>query len=291
MQARRLASLNAIRTFTLVAQSGSLKAASGELCVTASAVSHQLKKLEGELGVRLFSRSNNALCLTEAGRRFQLEVAPAISLVERAIERLQRDEAEVCVQASTSLAVRWLIPALDRFQVACPGARVRVATTSAQDPEWAWDVSIRYFRAGKTVPEGWELLVEDVSRPFVAPTLLAKARGKRAIGATSLPALQRAAGNWDWRLWCEANGLSLADLSLAHRFDTDDAALRACTAGLGMVLAPPFLAAREVESQLLVEVPGCVPVRIGSYRYQARPGAPMVGKFCDWLRSEASGVG
>jgi len=246
MQTRHRISLNAVRVFANVARTGSLTAAGAELGVTSSAVSHQLKKLEDELGVSFFNRRHNSVSLTDAGERFYQEVAPAIALIERSAEALYRDENEISVVASMSFALRWLIPSLDRFRAICPEARVRVETSSylAFPDLPASDVSIRYVRAGESI-DGWELLGRDFSRPVVSPSLLAREGNRREIAVSDVPALQCAAGNWDWKLWCEESGVSFSDLSLSHAFDTDDAALHACVAGLGMVLAPPLLTMRE----------------------------------------------
>jgi LysR family glycine cleavage system transcriptional activator len=282
-------SLNAIRVFTTVARIGSLTAAGAELGVTAGAVSHQLKKLEDGLGVSFFRRGNNSVSLTDVGERFYQEVAPAIGLIEHAAEALSRDENEITVQASMSLAVRWLIPALDRFRAVCPKARVRVETSPTSEGFAAMsvsDVSIRYFRTVEPIPEGWELLERDFGRPVVSPTLLAKSLERRE----PLPALICAAGNWDWKLWCEKTGVSLAEMFFAHEFDTDDAALHACVAGLGMVLAPPILIAKEMRSGALVPVPGYGPVEIGSYRYQRRSESRVVRQFCTWINAEAGNI-
>jgi LysR family glycine cleavage system transcriptional activator len=279
-------SLNSIRVFTTVARTGSLTAAGAELGVTPGAVSHQLKKLEDGLGVSFFRRGNNSVSLTDVGERFYQEVAPAIGLIEHSAEALSRDENEITVQASMSLAVRWLIPALDRFRAVCPKARVRVETSPTPEGFAAMpvsDVSIRYFRAIEPIPEGWELLERDFARPVVSPTLLAKSLERRE----TLPALICAAGNWDWKLWCEISGVSLAEISFAHEFDTDDAALHACVAGLGMVLAPPILIAKETRSGALVSLPGYKPVEIGSYRYQRRADSRIVRQFCNWINAEA----
>ncbi|TCP74176.1 LysR family transcriptional regulator [Rhizobium sp. PP-CC-2G-626] len=279
-------SLNAIRVFTTVARTGSLTAAGAELGVTPGAVSHQLKKLEDGLGVSFFRRGNNSVSLTDVGERFYQEVAPAIGLIEHSAEALSRDENEITVQASMSLAVRWLIPALDRFRAVCPKARVRVETSPTPEGFAAMsvsDVSIRYFRAIEPIPEGWELLERDFGRPVVSPTLLAKSLERRE----TLPALICATGNWDWKLWCEISGVSLAEISFAHEFDTDDAALHACVAGLGMVLAPPILIAKETRSGALVSLPGYEPVEIGSYRYQRRADSRVVRQFCNWINAEA----
>lgn len=284
MQIGGRVSLNAVRVFTTVARTGSLTAAGSELGVTPGAISHQLKKLEDGLGVSFFQRGSNSVSLTEVGERFYQEVAPAVGLIERSAESLYRHETEISVQASTSLAVRWLIPALDRFRTLCPGVRVRVETGSA--PGFpivpASDVSIRYFRAGEPT-HGWELLERDLSRPIVSPGLLARS----AACDQTVPALQCAAGNWDWKLWCEATGVSMGELSFAHVFDTDDAALHACVAGLGMVLAPPILIAKETKSGALVPLPEYEPVEIGSYRYQRRSDTRVARYFCSWIDTES----
>ena len=286
MQEKHRVSLNAIRVFAIVARTGSLTAAGAELGVTSGAVSHQLKKLEDELGVGFFRRGNNTISLTDVGRRFYEEVAPAIGLIERSADALYRDENEISVHATTSLALRWLIPSLDRFRALCPQVRVRVETSSARGfptvPDS--DVSIRHVRIGEAA-EGWEFLARDLRRPVVSPSLLAR-DASQEIAVPDIPALQCCVGNWDWKLWCETFDISPADLSLAHAFDTDDAALHACVAGLGMLLAPTILTGRETKSGALVTLPGYEPVETGTYRYQRRSESRAVRQFCGWMDTE-----
>lgn len=284
MHNRSRVSLNAVRIFATVARTGSLTAAGAELGVTPGAISHQLKKLEGELGVSFFNRGNNSVSLTDAGERFYQEIAPAVALIERSAEAFYRDQNEINVQASTSLAVRWLIPLLDRFRDACPEVRVRVETGSAPGfpTMLVADVGIRYFRADEPA-EGWELLCRDLSRPVVSPSLVA-ADGSTRISEVS--AIQCAPGNWDWKLWCERTGVPQQVLSFGHAFDTDDAALHACVAGLGMLLAPPLLTVKEVHSGALRALPGYEAIEIGTYRYLRRSESIAARRFCSWLHAE-----
>lgn len=287
MQERHRVSLNTIRVFAVVARTGSLTAAAAELGVTAGAVSHQIKKLEDELGISLFRRGNNTVSLTDAAQRFYDEVAPAIRLIERSAEALYRNEAEISVHASTSLAMRWLIPSLNRFRSLCPSARVRVETGSARglSAQADSDIAIRYFRDGEAA-EKWVLLARDVRRPVISPNLLAKYPNGRRPSIQDLPALQCTAGNWDWKLWCETYHMSLTDLSVAHQFDTDDAALHACVAGLGVMLAPPLLTGKETRSGELVVLPGYEPVASGAYCYRRRSETKVVRQFCRWMDAE-----
>ena len=287
MQNRRRISLNAVRVFAIAAGTGSLAAAGTELRVTAGAVSHQIKRLEEELGTVLFRRANNTISLTEAGARLFQEVAPAIALIERSAASLYRDENAIVVQATTSLALRCLIPSLDRFRALCPQVRVRVETYSARhktaDP--GADVQIRYFRNGEA-DEGWKVLARDVRRPVASPNLLKTVTNSSAATIAGLPAIQCARGNWDWSLWCAAANIRLTDLSFGNEFDTDDAAIHCCVAGLGVMLAPTILTSRETQSGTLLPVPGCKPIETGTYRYQRRSETRAVRQFCSWLETE-----
>ena len=76
-------------------------------------------------------------------------------------------------------------------------------------------------------------------------------------------------------------------IQIQHVFDTDDAALHAATAGLGMVLAPAFLTEREIRSGGLVALPGFGPVDLGHYRVVfQRHENRMTRKFRKWLGEE-----
>ena len=67
---RRLPPLNALKAFEAAARHESFTRAAEELCVTQGAVSHQVKALEAELGIKLFNRERQRLVITEAGRDY-----------------------------------------------------------------------------------------------------------------------------------------------------------------------------------------------------------------------------
>ena len=72
----RLPSLNGLRAFEAAARHLSFTQAASELNVTQTAISHQIKRLEQELGVRLFVRQNRALTLTPEARNISPASAP-----------------------------------------------------------------------------------------------------------------------------------------------------------------------------------------------------------------------
>ena len=79
-----------LRAFCVAARHRSFKIAADELCVTPSAVSHQMKELEDNLGVRLFERRTRSLDLTQAGATLLDDVAPLLRAVEQAYQRCTR---------------------------------------------------------------------------------------------------------------------------------------------------------------------------------------------------------
>ena len=119
--ARERVSLRAIAVFETVARLGSLKAASAELNLTPSAVSHQVRALEGELGVALFHREGRGVRLAPAGLEYSARLHGLLDAVRAATAEVAargRQPARtgiVRIRTPPSLANYWLIPRLPAF--------------------------------------------------------------------------------------------------------------------------------------------------------------------------------
>jgi len=100
--ARRLPSLNGLRAFEAAARHESFTKAADELCVTQGAVSHQVKALEAELGVKFFNREPKRLIITEAGRRYQEVVRDALERIAAGTDSLQQRQNAGVLTVSTS---------------------------------------------------------------------------------------------------------------------------------------------------------------------------------------------
>lgn len=284
-------SLNAVRTFTIVAKHGSITAAANELNVTASAVSHQIRKLEADLGTSLFVRSNNSIALTDTGRRFFEDSASGIAVIDRSAQALIQLAEEIVVRVSVDVAARWFVSALEDFKRRYPKVRVRVDTTHIVDAPLrpGEDAAIVYRRSHDDSGKG-DLLFRDFSRPVVSPALLASCGYHSPEDIGKLPALKSAEDLWDWRLWAKQMGLEEATIHIAHEFDLDDTAIRAACAGLGMVLAPRLTTESELEAGTLVELPGFEAIEMGSYYLLVSSrDVGIVGDFRSWLLQVMSG--
>src|SRR4029450_3534066 len=124
---RRLPSLNALKAFEAAARHESFTKAAQELHVTQGAVSHQVKALEAELGVRLFTRHRQRLAITDPGRSYLEVVRDAFDRLALGTDRVvQRQKSGVLtVTTSPNFAAKWLVHRLGRFLGNAPGKRLR----------------------------------------------------------------------------------------------------------------------------------------------------------------------
>src|SRR6185295_8345697 len=134
----RLPPLNALRAFLAAATHLSFALAARELHVTPAAISHQIKGLEENLGLRLFRRLARGLELTRAGQALLPKLRAGFDQLGDALEEMRAIEAPgtLAVSAATSFATRWLAPRLHRFVAAHPELDVRInASTRLIDPK------------------------------------------------------------------------------------------------------------------------------------------------------------
>src|SRR5437762_13346266 len=129
--ARRLPPLNGLKAFEAAARSESFTRAAEELNVTQGAISHQVKALEGTLGLKLFHRERQRLILTEAGRDYLAVVRDALDRIAFGTEQLlQRQESGVLtVSTSPDFAAKWLVNRLGHFAEQHPSIDLRVSAT------------------------------------------------------------------------------------------------------------------------------------------------------------------
>src|ERR1700716_1207613 len=221
----RLPSLNGLRAFEAAARHLSFTNAASELNVTQTAISHQIRRLEQELGIRLFVRQNRALALTPEARDYLPGVRAAFNVLRLAPDRLLRRNNDHVLTVSTlaSLAAKWLLPRLSAFQEANPGIDVRITTSTALIDFKSGDIdaAIRYGR-GQWPGLRAHWLMADERFPESSPALLAgKKPLRRPEDLAEHVLLDNSAGNNDdWRLWLTAAGLP-AHLSKQPRITFD----------------------------------------------------------------------
>ncbi|WP_445571910.1 transcriptional regulator GcvA [Pseudomonas sp. E102] len=240
--AARIPSLNGLKAFESAARHMSFTQAALELNVTQTAISHQIRRLEGELGVRLFLRLKDGLALTDEGRAYYPGVRSAFHELRHSTETLLDSVHNSALTVSTlvSFASKWLLPRLASFQEAYPNIDVRVsASTDMVDfRKGGTDAAIRYGTGDwKGLRADW--LMSDEVFPVCSPKLLVGPNALKAPGDLPHHTLLQVSGMTrdDWSLWLGAAGQPSA-LAEGSRltFDLAMMAVQAAIDGLGICI-------------------------------------------------------
>ncbi len=83
------ATLKELEAAIAIARRGTFRAASIDLGLSTTALSHTIGRLKTALGVRLFNRTTRSVCLTDAGRLFMQQVAPSLQDLHAALESVR----------------------------------------------------------------------------------------------------------------------------------------------------------------------------------------------------------
>jgi len=288
--------LNALRAFEAVVRAGSVGAAAVELCVTPSAISHQLRTLEHHVDVKLLARRGRTMELTDAGRAYFGAISPALAEIVRGTAAVfGRDERRrITIAAMPVFAVRWLIPRLGAFRQRHPDVEVRVSTSYRYVDLHESDVDVA-LRFGEGAWEGVraELLLEESVQPVCSPSLLAdRPPVVTAADVLQLPLVHMVLGRDQWDVWARARAVARAPApaTIAMHFDEPLGALQAAVDGLGVALGAKALVIDDLRAgRLVIPYDAELPADGGHYLvHTKRAGArPVVKAFCGWLRDEA----
>lgn len=128
--------LRHFRLVAAVADSGSLAAASLQLNLTPSALSHQLRDAEERLGIQLFQRRNRRLLLTGAGEKLLDSARRVLAQVDHAATALRGEAPEDLLRVSTACytVYGWLPPVLQRWQREHPRVELRIVLEATRQP-------------------------------------------------------------------------------------------------------------------------------------------------------------
>src|SRR5580698_1275902 len=294
----RLPSLNGLRAFEAAARHLSFTNAAAELNVTQTAISHQIRRLEEELGIRLFVRQNRALALTAEAKDYLPGVRAAFNDLRLATDRLLRKDNEHVLTISTlaSLAAKWLLPRLSAFQEAHPGIDVRITTSTALVDFKSGDVdaAIRYGR-GHWPGLRADWLTADQLFPVCSPALLTGNRPLRRTEDLVHRTLLHTSGGYDddWRLWLTAAGQP-SDISKQRglSFDLILMTVQAAIDGLGVALGRTTYVEGDIaKGRLVVPFKMALPADAGFYLVspQARAESPKLSAFRQWLLTSVQG--
>jgi LysR family glycine cleavage system transcriptional activator len=297
----KLPPLTELRAFEAAARHLSFKIAAAELCVTPTAISHQIKLLERYCGKTLFRRRPRPLKLTRAGEQLFPVVRDGFETFADVLATVRAGAAggRLRITATNAFAARWLVPKLPDWRAAHPRLKLDILGTDAVLDLAAdeADIAIRYAR--RPPPGGVCIeLTRDIFR-VVASSRLVGDRGK-SLSPTELanfplieiewPSTDPDAPNWQrWQTLARRRLKRVPDLarlqSLAFREELH--AIEAAISGQGIAICSDVLVGPELASGALVQVSK---LTLPGYRFYLvhRPDHPKlasISAFSAWARS------
>jgi LysR family transcriptional regulator, glycine cleavage system transcriptional activator len=290
-----LPSLTALRAFEAAARHLSVTRAAAELHVTQTAVSHQIKHLEAELGVPLFRREARGLALTRDGDAWARELGEVFARLRDANTRLRARPAArtptVAVSVIPSFGARWLVPRLGRFLAKHPGIDVTISASErlvdfVAEPV---DVGVRYGM-GDYPGLITHKLADDAFLVVCAPSLRRRLSSPSDLRRHTL--LHDDEPN-AWRTWLARNGVRGVDAARGTVITDSSMLVAAAVQGQGVALARRSLALDDLTAGRLVQpFPRVRPLPTGRAYYLVSPRAnlarPEVAAFRAWLVDEAA---
>lgn len=290
-------SLDLLRAFEAAARQHSFTAAAVELGTTQPAISQQIKRLEDQLGTRLFDRIYRGIELTEAGSILFQQVQAGLQNIDAGLSAISAQQQHEVLQVATdfAFAAYWLMPRLHRFHAANPQVDVSLVTSERSLNMLRTDIDVAVlfgdgrFKQGEShwlfseevFPVCSPLLLKDRPLPLPVQTLL------------EFPLLHlRGENSSNWFNWSgvfRELGISSAPAPGQLRFDNYTLLIQAAIGGQGVAIGW-----RHLVDNLLAQGLLCRPIaesvisRLGYYVVlpQRKRRGPLIQLFVDWLMAE-----
>ncbi|AWI81830.1 LysR family transcriptional regulator [Parazoarcus communis] len=311
--AERLPPLNALRAFEVAARHLSFRRAAEELSVTPTAISHQIRSLEEHLGVSLFRRLTRALELTPEGEAMLPKLREGMDCFSAAVAAVRAfaPDPRLVVLAPPSLALRWLLPRLQRFTSMYPEVELHLSGSAAMiDRGDAATQRLPDVEAAlSTAPEIWirngygrypgcrvDLVLEPDYTAVCSPQLL---RGKLPLRKpTDMryqtlihdDTIQDLQERPNWAEWLKVAGVKGVDTTAGPHFTDSGLAIAAALGGFGVaLLSRPLVAAEIAAGQLVAPFDISLGRRFAYYIVTPEEIAdrPVVAAFRNWLLDES----
>lgn len=282
--------LSVLQAFECAARHGNFTLAAGELNLTQSAISRQIRALEDQLGVSLFERVRQRVVLSVAGQSLLPEVIRLLGQTEEMVLRAMAaadGKKVLSVATLPTFGARWLTRRLPDFLGKHPGTAVNVGSRSEPFDFSVdrFDVAIHY---GKPI---WAhgictYLCSETILPVGSPDLMSRWPSCQVSDFTGAPLLHLATRPKLWSEWFELGGLDGPNAFHGSRFDQFNMIIEAAVAGMGFALLPRYLIEEELRSgTLAVVVPR--PMTTDQNYYVVLPEGkadnPSATSFQTWL--------
>ncbi|MCL1059000.1 LysR substrate-binding domain-containing protein [Shewanella gelidimarina] len=288
---RRLPPLNPLRAFESAARHQHFARAAEELCVTNSAVSHQVKALEAALGVSLFEKEGRNAKLTQVGQNLLPAIQEAFDIISQACEKAIEPglSGRLVISAPPELASKWLIKQIGDFAVRYPSIDVSllVHPSDAQNINAQADLSIIYGAGDADWNRFWATPITQMEFfPVCSPALL---QADKPLNLSAQRLLHDDQDGKTWATWLGAHAPHILNTPQHLNFAHAGLSLEAAIAGYGVAIGDNLTATADLNAGKLVRpfiesVPS-----LGNYYLVAekrKRSDAKLNTFIDWLQNQ-----
>lgn len=278
-----------LATFQAVIETGSFAAAAKSLGLTPSAISHQMRALEGMLGQRLFLRDKRQVTPTEEALSYATTIAESFARLISATTRLATGAGarRLPIHCSPSFATLWLVPRLKDFHREHPD--IDISLFASHEPARLGQdgilIDIQYARP---VPETCEAIVlaEETIVPLASPAFLAEHHVSSVSDLARVPILHSLRCVVQWSQWGARFAPGIALNRRGFQFDRAHLALVSAADGLGILLESTLQAGALLKQGRLVMPFADFSIPAVAHRLIYRredDGHPDILAFIDWI--------
>lgn len=257
-----LPSLSSLYCFASAAKHLSFTLAADELHISQSAVSHRIRKLEGELGFKLFQRLTRRLTLTEEGRHLFSVLRSALVDIDNEINNIRSKELDgtLNITAPPSFMGCWLVPRLPLFRAERPGVQITIKTRLdlVDFRTEAIDIAIYYgdgiYPGLSVTPLMQEKLIPVCTRDYADTHDLwdTPENLRNCLLLHDGTAWPKAQFFSEWEEWAEHAEVPGLNFDNSYTFDRSDLAVNAAIGGTGVAIGRKMLVQRRIDSGELV---------------------------------------
>jgi len=290
MKSYRRPSLKSVSTFEAAARHESFMSAADELCLTPSAISHQVRNLEDHLGVKLFHRLSDGLAITDAGKFYLRILTPILAEIDEATKQIMQLEYsdQLTVRSAPSFAGKWLLDHLSDFLEAQPDIDVKVIATSELLDFRKKNIDIGIYYGRPKMP-GYVIqpLLSERVMPLCSPEFKQNASGLNSpIDLLNFTLIHTERNLLTWRQWLSDHQVSVEEELRGISLDPSEHAIEAAVRGVGIVLESDLLVSQELAKGTLVPVFEGTASKVVSYFLvtpEENVNLPKVIAFRKWI--------
>jgi LysR family glycine cleavage system transcriptional activator len=253
----KLPSLNGLKVFEAVARHLSFTKAADELHVTQAAASHQIRKLELQIGVQLFIRQSRKIQLTNEGKSLLPVMTKSLDAIADRLLQVSADDgfAMLKVKLAPSISAKWLSPRLNNFWRHNPDINLSLfhSNDEVDFVSEEIDVAITYGDGKWPNVESFHLLSLDFF-PVCSPALVVGF--EHELGETDLAKLSllHDANYQSWSSWVRSANFSKSNPNRGTIIDDTNVLVQAAIDGQGVAMGSSLLVSEHLRSGRLVRL-------------------------------------